>query len=117
MVLAFMAQHVWEVSAGILAVLLVGDGLLRLITGSGASWAHARGERATRMIGGFAMALGVGIGIAAFTVDAEQPGVRGGNGWGGTSGIVILSVWVTLICIGPATKLIKVILRRNSGRS
>lgn len=108
MVLAFMAQHIWEVGASVLAVLLIGQGLVWLIRGSSAPRAQGMSERVARAIGGLAVLIGVGIGIAAFTVDAEQPGVHGGNGWGGTGGIVILVVWVALMCAGPVSKLIGV---------
>lgn len=62
-------------------------------------------ERAAQTIGGAAVLIGVGIGVAVFTVDAEQPGAHGGSGWGGTGGVIILCVWVGLMCIGPVIKL------------
>lgn len=113
MVLAFMAQHVWEVGAGVLAVLLIGQGLFWVIRGSGAPPALGMSERAARTIGGVAVLIGVGIGIAAFTVNAEQPGAHGGSGWGGTGGVIILCVWVALMCIGPVMKLVRPIGRRG----
>jgi hypothetical protein len=116
MVLAFMAQHVWEVGASVLAVLIFGQGLFWLIRGSSAPRARGMSERAARSIGGLAVLIGVGIGIAAFSVNAEQPGVHGGNGWGGTSGIVILCVWVALMCAGPVSKLIKVRPKDRDGK-
>jgi hypothetical protein len=90
MVLAFMAQHVWEVGASVFAILLIGQGLLWVINGSGAPRARDMSERAARTIGGLAVLIGVGVGIAAFIVEAEQPGVHGGNGWGGATGIGML---------------------------
>lgn len=116
MVLAFMAQHVWEVGAGVLAVLVVGQGLLWLIRGSSAPQARGMSERSARAIGALAVLIGAGIGVAAFTVDAEQPGVHGGNGWGGTWGIIILCVWVALMCAGPVSKLVRGRPRGRDGR-
>ncbi len=107
MVLAFMAQHIWEVGASVFAVLLIGQGLFWLIRGSSAPRAQGMSEQVARMIGGLAVLIGVGVGIAAFTVHAEQPGVHGGDGWGGAGGIVILCVWVALMCAGPVSKLIR----------
>jgi hypothetical protein len=107
MVLAFMAQHLWEVGAAVFGVLLVGEGLFYLIKGNRAPKAEGMSERAARAIGGLAVIIGVGTGIAAFTVDAEQPGVHGGNGWGGAAGVIILCVWVALMCGGLVFKLIR----------
>lgn len=114
MVLAFMAQHVWEVGASVLAVVIIGQGLFWLIRGSSAPQAQGMSERAARAIGCLAVIIGVGIGIAAFTVDAEQPGVHGGNGWGGAAGVIILCVWVVLMCAGPVSKIMRA---RPRGRS
>jgi hypothetical protein len=111
-----MAQHVWEVGASVLALLLIGQGLFTGITGSGTAQVGGMSKRATRTIGGLAVLLGVGVGIAAFAVNAEQPGARGGNGWGGTGGIVILCVWVALMCAGPVSKLVRIMSRGKGGR-
>jgi hypothetical protein len=116
MVLAFMAQHVWEVGASVLALLLIGQGLFTVITGSGAAQMRGMSEGATRTIGGLAVLIGVGVGIAAFAVNAEQPGAHGGDGWGGTGGIVILCVWVALMCAGPVSKLVRVMSRGRDGK-
>jgi hypothetical protein len=115
MMLAFMAQHIWEVGASVLAILLIGQGLFWLIGGSSAPRAQMS-EPVAQTIGGLAVLIGVGVGIAAFTVDAEQPGVRGGDGWGGTGGIVILGVWVVLMCAGPLSRLIRARSRGRGGR-
>lgn len=98
MVLAYMAQHVWEVIAGFLAVICVAQGLLYFIKGTRPRGAVGLSEGAARTVACFAMLLGVGIGVAAFTVDAEQPGAHGGNGWGGTGGVVVLGIWLVLMC-------------------
>jgi len=111
MVLAFMAQHVWEVGASVLALLLIGQGLFTGITGSGTAQMRRLSKRATRAIGGLAALIGVGVGIAAFAVNAEQPEAHSGNGWGGTGGIVILCVWVALMCAGPVSKLVRIMSR------
>lgn len=107
MVLAFMAQHVWEVGASVLAVLIIGQGLSWLIRGSSMARARGLSEQTARLIGGVAVLVGIGVGIAAITVDAEQPTVHNNNGWGGPTGIVILCASVALMCAGPVSKLIK----------
>jgi hypothetical protein len=107
LMLAFMAQHVWEVGASVLAFVITGQGLLWLIRGSNALEAQGMSDPTARIIGCLATLIGIGIGIAAFTVHAEQPGAHGGDGWGGTAGIAILCVWVTLMVAGPVSKLIR----------
>ena len=117
MVLAYMAQHLWEVGAGVFGVLLVSQGFFYLIKGNSAPEAEGMSERTVCIIACFMLLLGVGIVIAAFTVHAEQPGVHGGNGWGGTAGVVILCVWITLMCAGLIFKFSKVRQRdRGSGK-
>jgi hypothetical protein len=116
MVLAFMAQHVWEVGASVLAVLLIGQGLFWVIRGPDAPLPRGMGERAARTIGGLAVLIGVGTGIAAFSVHAEQSGVHGGDGWGGTGGIIILCIWVALMCAGPLSKLVRVMSRDRGNK-
>jgi hypothetical protein len=116
MVLAFMAQHVWEVGASVLAVVIIGQGVFWLIRGPSASEAQGMSERTVRAIACLAVLIGVGIGIAAFTVDAEQPGVHGGTGWGGAAGVIILCVWVALMCAGPVSKLVRARPRGRSGK-
>ena len=95
--LGFMAQHVWEVGASIFAVLLVGQGLFYLIRGSRAPEAEGLNPRTVRIVGGVGVLLGVGIGFAAFLVDAEQPGAHNADHWGGAVGVATLSVWVALV--------------------
>lgn len=69
--LAYIAQHVWEVGASVFAVLLVGQGLFYLITGIRMPWAEGMSPRAVRTRAGLSVLLGVGVGFAAFFVDAE----------------------------------------------
>ena len=45
MVLAYMAQHVWEVGAGVLAIVMVGQGLFFLIKGTDAPEARGMSTR------------------------------------------------------------------------
>lgn len=92
-----MAQHVWEVGAAVLAVLFVGQGLVHLIKPSAAPEAEGMNPRTVRVAGCLMLLLGVGIGLAAFFVDAEQPGAHNRDHWGGAVGVVILSVWVALM--------------------
>jgi NhaP-type Na+/H+ or K+/H+ antiporter len=112
MVFAFMAQHVWEVGASVFAVFLIGQGLFWLIKGSSVPRAQGMSERAARTIGGLAALIGVGVSVAAFLVHAEQPGVHRGDGWGGVTGIVVLTVWVVLMCLMPLIE-----WERRKGRS
>lgn len=107
MVLAFMAQHIWEVGASVFAVLLIGQGLFWLLGGASEQGTQGMSNRTVRRIGGVAICLGAGIAVAAFAVDAEQPGAHGHDGWGGAPGIILLCVWVALICIGPVSKVIR----------
>jgi hypothetical protein len=113
MMLAFMAQHVWEVGASVFALVIIGQGLFWLVRGASGPEAFGMSERTTRIIGGFAVLIGLGVGVAAFTVDAEKPGTHGGSGWGGTAGVVLLCVWVALMCAGPVSKLVRA---RNGSR-
>ncbi len=106
--LAYIAQHVWEVGASVFAVLLVGQGLFYLITGIRMPWAEGMSPRAVRTRAGLSVLLGVGDGFAAFLSMQKQPGVHGGNGWGGTPGIVILCVWVALMLAFFALQFMKV---------
>ncbi len=112
MMFAFMAQHVWEVGASVLALVIIGQGLFLLMRGASAPEAQGMSERTARTIGGIAVLIGAGVGVAAFVIDAEKPGTHGGNGWGGTVGVVFLCVWVALMCAGPMSKL----LRARSGK-
>jgi hypothetical protein len=92
-----MAQHLWEVGATVFAVLLVGQGLLYLIRPNAAPDAEGMNPRTVRVGGYLTLLLGVGIGLAAFFVDAEQPGAHNRDHWGGAVGVAILSVWVVLM--------------------
>jgi hypothetical protein len=116
MVVAFMAQHIWEIGASVLAVVIAGQGVFLLVAGRDAARALGISERTRRPTAVAFMALGVGIGVAAFTVQAEQPGAPHGNGWGGPVGIVFLCVWVMLMCAVPVSRLVKArSMRRRSG--
>lgn len=108
MILAFLPQHVWEVLAAVMAVLLLYQGLVFLIKGRRASGAQGMSEPIVRIAACVMLILGVGIGVAAFTVDAEQPGAHGGSGWGGTGGVIIVCVWVAIMCGGLVLKLTRI---------
>jgi hypothetical protein len=97
MPLGFMAQHVWEVGAAAFAVLLVSQGLLYLVKGSRAPDAEGMNPRTVRVAASLMLLLGLGIGPAAFFVDAEQPGAHHRDHWGGGVGVTVLSVWVALM--------------------
>lgn len=116
MVLAFMAQHLWEVGAAVFGFLLIGQGLFYLIKGNRAPKAVGMGEGTVRVVACFIVLLGVGIVFAAFLVNAEQPGVHGGNGWGGTVGVVLLGVWIVLMVWPSVSKLSKVRQADRSGK-
>ena len=94
--LGYMAQHVWEVGAAVLAATFVLQGLVFLIKGSDAPQAAGWNPRIVRLWGGVGLLLGVGVGLAAFLVEAEQPGTHNGDHWGGAWGLAILIVWVAL---------------------
>ena len=71
MVLAFLPQHVWEVGAAAFAGVCVISGLFFLTTGAtppGTEWVNRR----TRRLGAyFQIVVGIGVGLAAFLVNAE----------------------------------------------
>jgi hypothetical protein len=95
--LGFMAQHVWEVGASVFGVLLVGDGLFNLIKGSRAPEAEGMNPRTVRVVACLILLIGVGIGFAAFLIDAEGPGAHNRDHWGGAVGVAALGVWVVLM--------------------
>jgi hypothetical protein len=107
MIFAFLPQHVWEVIAGVMAVLFLYQGLTFLIKGDGAPGAQGMSDSIIRVAACVMLLFGIGIGVAAFTVDAEQSGAHGGDGWGGTSGVVIVCGWVGLMCGGLVWKFIR----------
>jgi hypothetical protein len=92
-----MAQHVWEVGAAVFAALLVGQGLFHLIKPSAAPEADGMNPRTVHVAGWLMLLVGVGIGLAAFLVDAEQPGAHSPDHWGGAVGVAALSVWVAVM--------------------
>jgi hypothetical protein len=96
--LAFLPQHVWEVGAAAFAVVCVISGLFFLKTGAtppGTEWVSKR----TRRLGAyFQILVGMGVGVAAFLVNAEPScGGCGRGHWGGTAGVVMLCVWLVLL--------------------
>jgi hypothetical protein len=75
----------------------VGLGLFHLIRGK-VKGAERLSRRTVRGIAVFQIVLGVGVGFAGFFVEAEPPGHPVGKGhWGGTGGIVLLSIWLALL--------------------
>ncbi len=83
MPLAYLPQHVWEVGASVLALLIIVDAIAYAIRPS--RW---------RGIAAVAVLVGIGLLAAAQLVDAEQPGRHPHDGWGGTTGIVFLCIWI-----------------------
>ncbi len=96
-VLGFLPQHVWEVGAGVMAVLLLAQGLMLLIKGPTARGAENMSQRSVRVSGGVILALGVGVGVAALLVNAESNTVHRSDQWGGVGGVVGLGVWIVLL--------------------
>jgi hypothetical protein len=94
---AFLPQHVWEVSATVIAVLFVVHALIYLTKGNSAPEAEGMSERTVRVVACVMLLFGVGIGLAAFLVDAEPPSAHGSEGWGGAAGVILLVVWLTLV--------------------
>lgn len=113
MVFAYMAQHVWEVGMCVLALVLIGQGLFLLIKGPDTPETRGMSEQGVRTRAWVVVLVGIGVGIAALSLDAEKPGTQSGNGWGGTTGIIFLCVWIALICAWPVYRLIKA---RSSSR-
>jgi hypothetical protein len=66
----------------------------------------SRGVSGGPVMACFQLVLGVGFGLAAVLVDAEPSCGGCGHGhWGGTAGVVALSVWLALIGAGLAYNL------------
>ncbi len=108
LVLAFLPQHVWEVGAGVFAILIGANGIYSLARSREVARRERLNERTVMAFGLIQTGLGLGIGIAALTVDAEPPGgLHGGGGWGGTIGIAFLCIWVLAMCSWPASRMIR----------
>jgi hypothetical protein len=84
LILGFLPQHVWQVGGGVFAVYSVITGLILVM------------RTKARRYGAMTLLIGLAVGVAAATVDPEPAcGSCGGdNHWGGTSGVVILGIWV-----------------------
>jgi hypothetical protein len=95
--LAFMAQYVWEVGGGVLASLVMGQGLLLLARPDAVPDTRSWNPRPVCVLGCLFVLAGVGIGLAALLLEAEQPGRHSRDHWGGAAGIAILAVWVGLM--------------------
>jgi hypothetical protein len=97
--LAYLPQSDFEVIACVLAILIGGSGVRSLIRGAGPA-KLLLGSRPGRILSVVAVVVGVALGVAAFTVDAE-PRCRGcgQNHWGGTAGIVILCMWLAWMAL------------------
>jgi hypothetical protein len=94
--LAFLPEHVWQIGAGAMAVLLAGDGVYL-------AWSAPTRDVAlrtrTRWVGCVAVLFAIGLATAAVFVNAEPPrGLRSGH-WGGTTGVAMLIVWLGLLIV------------------
>jgi hypothetical protein len=90
---AYLPQRSWEVVATALGASFVALGLVHLIRGKVPELPWR--TRTVRVIGALQIALGVGVGIAGFRVNAEPScGVCGHGHWGGRGLIVALIAWL-----------------------
>jgi hypothetical protein len=103
---AFLPQHVWEVGGSVLAILVMGQGLYLLARAGEVARQERQDERTVRAFGLIATFLGLGIGVAALTTDAEPPGAHHGDGWGGALWIAILCIWVVGLCAWPVSRMV-----------
>jgi hypothetical protein len=101
--LAYLPEHVWQVGGGLFSLVVFGIGVHFFIEGRSGLRASRSRPTATRVIGALQMVLGLAIGIAVVTVDAEPPcGACGRGHWGGSAGVVGLTVWILLVALGVA---------------
>jgi|GraSoiStandDraft_29_1057270.scaffolds.fasta_scaffold660294_2 hypothetical protein len=91
--LSYLPQYDFEVGSVALAVCFTGLGLILLLTGT-APGEHRLNTRTVRLIGGFQILLGVGVGALGLSTNAEPPGGLQSGHWGGTTNIVMLGVWL-----------------------
>jgi hypothetical protein len=89
-VVGALPQHVQEVIATAIAVLFVGRGLQYLIRGR-MTGGERLNKRNVRVRAALAVLIGVGVGAAGFLANGGA-----GAGWGGTTGVVIVVVWLTI---------------------
>jgi hypothetical protein len=101
MPLAYLPEHVWQVGAGAMAVVMTGLALLHLV-GRLEPRSYVANAARVRWAGGLAVALGIGLAVAAVLVNAEPPGPHGGDQWGGSVGVVALVIWVILLALSAA---------------
>jgi cytochrome bd-type quinol oxidase subunit 2 len=105
---AYLPQHVWEVAASVIAILIAGHGLYWLTRSQEVRKRERLNRRTVKAIGLAQVLLGLGIGIAAFTADAEAPGgSHDASGWGGAFWIAFLCVWVVLMCAWLVFSMVK----------
>jgi hypothetical protein len=93
MPLAFLPQHVAEVMGAAIAVLFIAHGVSVLkgnrLPGENPRWA-------TR-VGVLEILFGAAIGVFSLTTNAESPHRPDHGGWGATTGVIILIVWLILL--------------------
>ena len=85
-----------EVGAAALGVVFVGLGFLFLTTGR-APGEQRLAARTVRLIGGFQILLGVGVGAEGFLTNSEPPGGLESGHWGGATGVAGLAVWLAVL--------------------
>src|SRR4051794_35969750 len=73
------------------------SGIVLLVTGAVPQFEHVR-PRTVRVAGLAQLAFGIAVVLAAFAIDAE-PRCDGcsRDHWGGTAGVIGLSVWVLIV--------------------
>lgn len=110
MPLAYLPEHVWQVGGGVMAIVLVALGVLYL-GGRLEPRIYGANPRRVRQAGAGAIAFGLALAVAVVLVNAEPPGGRGGDQWGGSGGVVALVIWLVLLGLSAATS------SRRSGRA
>lgn len=111
---AALPQRVWEASATLLSVFVVGFGVLVLVKGEVPSLTWMS-RRAVRLIAGAEIVVGIGIGVAGYLVNAEPACGRCGHGpWGDTPTIVAMGIWMALLTALAVGTLRKYLARGGS---
>jgi hypothetical protein len=95
-VLGYLPQHVWEASSIILGAAFAAVGLLHLVTGRVGAEDRYK-PRLVRAAGAAQIAFGAGVAVLGFVVDAEPPGERTHDYWGGVRAVMTLIVWSAIV--------------------
>jgi hypothetical protein len=103
MTLAFLPHHTWQAGALAFAALMGLEAISYLIKPVGASTAGLN-PQTVRLQASLGLLCAIDVGLAAFLVNPESPGDHA-DSWGGTTGVILLGVWIALVGARPAFRL------------